>query len=674
MNVKMNFNNNSKKILWVLIFILACAVFAYMLLSQSLTKNNERYYVQGLQFLEKKDYQNAYFNFSSVKQGNEFYCPSKYRAALAAQNLYDKDSAVSMYKQVIEGCTGSLFEENSRYNLAKLYYEQKNYKKAKNLFGIVARSAEEEKYKIAANYFLAEIEAKSSSPRANIIKNHYLDYLSKAPDGKYAPFALNGVLNINVPLNTSEKYTLAAALYKGGRYDSAKKLFFQVPFEKSWFYLAMSAHRAGDFNQAKELLERGLTTFPDSLSEEDLHKAIDLYALYFPNKKSGYLKAVELLTPKRLAGGDYALYKYIGELPKKEKLQYYNKIVDLYPQGKFASDALWNLIYSQYKHANYAKVLKLGEEHQQRYSNTISAPRVLFFMAKAAEKQGQFSLSKGCLNKILSKYPDDYYSLRAKLILDGRKTAWTIKGKRHISEQQSEIAFPLEFCRLKQKDLETLKLLTKTKDWALLEDLLGDNLIVKSWVNYKAGNKALSIVQARDFIAKLENKPKFSDDVYKLAYPLYYVDDINKYSQLYNLDPYVILSIIREESHFDNNAKSYVGAGGLMQLMPDTASFIAAKYSLEYNPYLRNNVGMNISLGCAYFDYALNELNKKYLFAVAGYNGGHNAVKNWHNTLNYNDFDEFVEEVPYPETQTYIRKVFKSYWNYLNIYDRIEEN
>ena len=77
-------------------------------------------------------------------------------------------------------------------------------------------------------------------------------------------------------------------------------------------------------------------------------------------------------------------------------------------------------------------------------------------------------------------------------------------------------------------------------------------------------------------------------------------------------------------------------------------------------------------MGCAYLDYALSQLSKKYLFAVAGYNGGHNAVKNWHNTLNYTDFDEFVEEIPYSETQTYIRKVFKSYWNYLNIYDRID--
>ena len=55
-----------------------------MVAENFMSKNNERYYLQGLNFVSQKDYQNAYFNFSSVEKGNEYYCPSKYRAALAA--------------------------------------------------------------------------------------------------------------------------------------------------------------------------------------------------------------------------------------------------------------------------------------------------------------------------------------------------------------------------------------------------------------------------------------------------------------------------------------------------------------------------------------------------------------------------------------------------------------
>ena len=54
--------------------------------------------------------------------------------------------------------------------------------------------------------------------------------------------------------------------------------------------------------------------------------------------------------------------------------------------------------------------------------------------------------------------------------------------------------------------------------------------------------------------------------------------------------------------------------------------------------------------------------------AIMAYNGGIGAVKNWKNTLSYSDIDEFVEKIPYPETQEYLKKVLKAYWNYSQIY------
>ena len=116
------------------VIIIAAAFFGYFVFTGYHAKNNARYYRQGLDFIAKKDYQNAYYNFSSAEKGNEYYCPAKYRAALAAQNLYDTDSAILMYKDVINGCANTIFEEVSKYNLAKFYYQQKNYKKAEPLF------------------------------------------------------------------------------------------------------------------------------------------------------------------------------------------------------------------------------------------------------------------------------------------------------------------------------------------------------------------------------------------------------------------------------------------------------------------------------------------------------------------------------------------------------------
>ena len=657
-----------KRLFWGLVFLLAGGMFFYSISGNLLAKNNQRYYLQGLDFISKKDYQNAYYNFSSVERGNEFFCPSKYRAALAAQNLYDKNSAAVMYKEIINGCDNTLFEEIARYNLARLYFEQNEYKKAQGLFDALANSATTEKYKIAANYFLGEILAKTAQDKA---LNHYLKYLKYAPDGRFANESIDGILKLSVPLNANANYILGVALFKNARYAQAKKYLLHVPPEKSWYYLTMSTRKLAEYEQAKSFIDKGLAEYSGTVDEKELQNAIDFYALFAPNKKRGYLNAVELLEPSAAAGGDYALFSYIGFLPAKERIPYYHRILNVYPDGRFASDALWNIIHSQYKKSNYKKVIELAEQHAKQYPNTVAAPRVLFFAAKAAEKNHQYSRAKTYYNRILDKYPDDYYAFRARLLLNGRKTAWTVKGKKEINTENQKIKFPIEYCKISGKDKSIFDLLVDVKDWALLEDLLGDNEIVKSWINYKQGNKALSTYQAREFISKLEIKPQMNNDVYKLAYPLYFVDEVNKYSSEFDLDPYIVMAIIKEESHFDTSAKSYVGAGGLMQVMPDTASFIAGKYGIPYNSALRNNIDNNIQLGCAYLDFALSQLSKKYLFAVAGYNGGHNAVKKWNETLNYSDYDEFVEEIPFAETQTYIRKVFRSYWNYLNIYDTI---
>ena len=663
-------NSTIKRIFWGLVFIISVGAFLYMIAENLMSKNNERYYKQGLNFISQKDYQNAYFNFSSVERGNDFYCPSKYRAALAAENLYDKNSAAIMYREVINSCSGTLFEEHSRFQLAKLYFDQTEYKKAQSLFDVILKSSEIDRYKIAANYFLGQILLEENPKDAQM---YLLKYLEEVPDGKYADSAVDGVLRTKLPLNAKQNFTIALSLYQNNWFADAKKYFSYVPIEKSWFYLMMCDRKLQNYKQAKNYAYKGLSEYGlKNLSDNEIHEVIDFYVQFLGTKKNGYLEIANMLLPQMLVGGDYALYKYIELIPQAERMPYYHRIVDIYPKGRFAPDALWNILYSQYKKGHYKKVFELAEEHNKNYPDTISAPRVLFFAAKSAQKAGLYSKSKNYFNKLFEKYPDSYYSFRAKLLLDNRKTAWTIKGKRVLNSQNAKIEFPINHCKISSKDVPIINLLMQVEDLRLIENILSENEVMKSWTNYQRKNYAISSVQAQEFIAKNQGKVDFSDTMFKLAYPMHYSEEISKHSQEFDLDPYVVLAIMREESHFDTGAQSHVGAGGLMQVMPDTAKFIASKYSLPYNENLRYDTDKNIQLGCAYLDFVLSQLSKKYLFAVAGYNGGPNAVKNWTNSLNYSDYDEFVEEIPYPETQNYIRKVFRSYWNYLNVYDNID--
>ena len=107
---------------------------------------------------------------------------------------------------------------------------------------------------------------------------------------------------------------------------------------------------------------------------------------------------------------------------------------------------------------------------------------------------------------------------------------------------------------------------------------------------------------------------------------------------------------------------------GLMQLMPSTAHEIGQKNGIEFNTQYLLNPELNIKLGNIYFSILRGMLNDKDVHAVAAYNGGVGSVSKWKADLKYLDIDEFVEQIPYEETQNYVKKVFRSYWNYTRIY------
>mgnify|MGYP002870107652 CR=1 FL=1 len=127
-----------------------------------------------------------------------------------------------------------------------------------------------------------------------------------------------------------------------------------------------------------------------------------------------------------------------------------------------------------------------------------------------------------------------------------------------------------------------------------------------------------------------------------------------------------LAAIIREESYYNEHAKSRTGATGLMQLMPFTAKDIASRKGVT--SYNLLNPSQNVLLGNYYYAFIRGQLNGQDISAIAAYNGGVGAVNQWKSNLNYQDTDSFVEQIPYPETQNYVKKVFRSYWNYIRLY------
>ncbi|MBS4021129.1 MAG: lytic transglycosylase domain-containing protein [Dethiobacter sp.] len=155
---------------------------------------------------------------------------------------------------------------------------------------------------------------------------------------------------------------------------------------------------------------------------------------------------------------------------------------------------------------------------------------------------------------------------------------------------------------------------------------------------------------------------------YELAYPRPFLDDVLLEAANYNLDPYLVLAVIREESHFRPDAVSRVGALGLMQIMPATGRGIASGLKVQFSEKDLLTPEINIRFGAYYLRNMLNMFKGDLDKALAAYNGGGGNVQRWSASKTGGTAAGFPTAVAFFETREYITKVKNSYYTYLWLY------
>jgi len=160
-------------------------------------------------------------------------------------------------------------------------------------------------------------------------------------------------------------------------------------------------------------------------------------------------------------------------------------------------------------------------------------------------------------------------------------------------------------------------------------------------------------------------KTRYRDDI-ELRFPMHLDNKVFAWSTRRNIDPAWTYAIIRRESAFMSDARSSVGAMGLMQLMPNTARQVARQFKIRYrgrNSLLSSNT--NISLGTGYLEKMLAKLNSQQVLATAAYNAGPHRVEKWLPELHNMDAMRWIETIPYTETREYVSNVLA----YMAIYE-----
>lgn len=155
---------------------------------------------------------------------------------------------------------------------------------------------------------------------------------------------------------------------------------------------------------------------------------------------------------------------------------------------------------------------------------------------------------------------------------------------------------------------------------------------------------------------------------FSLRFPSPYRDVMRLYTDELELDEAWVYGLIRQESRFVTTARSSAGAGGLMQLMPSTAKWVAKRLGLkDHHSELVNGVDTNISMGTYYLRQVMDTLDNHPVLASAGYNAGPRRAARWRDVRPM-EGDIYVETIPFPETRGYVKKVMSNTMYYARLF------
>lgn len=157
---------------------------------------------------------------------------------------------------------------------------------------------------------------------------------------------------------------------------------------------------------------------------------------------------------------------------------------------------------------------------------------------------------------------------------------------------------------------------------------------------------------------------------YELQFLTPFRDQVIQHSSNVGIDPAWVYGLIRQESRFVLAARSHVGAGGLMQIMPDTAKWVARQLGESYSSAALSNMQTNIRYGTFYLSHIHGELSNQPVLATAGYNAGPNRAKRWQPMDQPLEGDQYTESIPLLETRDYVKNVMTNATYYGLIFGR----
>ena len=362
------------------------------------------------------------------------------------------------------------------------------------------------------------------------------------------------------------------------------------------------------------------------------------------------------------------IHEFFGR--KEQAVQLYERIIKSAPKGPVSEDARWRLAWLYYDNGDPASAMTTFKALAGQSSNGGAfGTAALYWQARSAEKLADADSAAQLYRRILNGGGESYYQALAARGLERLGVPYdepkTVMPNR-VEEQDPPMADDLAFHLAQARALAEISLHQLAV--AELDEINGTSpngrvraLLMREYSRNRAYGKSLSIASQ---LPPSQNER----DLYR--YPLAFWDLIQQKAQEREIDPYLVLALIRQESLFNARARSPAAALGLMQLIPPTATRVAKQLGLAAPSQERLfEPDVNLTLGTQYLKDLLQRYSNNWYKALAAYNAGEAAVDRWEKEIATDDIEEFVERIPYVETRGYVKLVMRNHRIYKKLYE-----
>jgi soluble lytic murein transglycosylase len=580
----------------------------------------------------------------------------------------------------------SIFDQSAPLLEANAFIQQKNgaaaVKVLEPLLGTPEADRVDFKYTLGRAYQTAGDTTKSAA--------QYKAIFTGQPLAFEATQSLTQLIAMGMAPTAAERKVRADQLFNAKRYNDANAEYNAIRRDPSLTKAdldALEIYSAGCDLKLKRLSRRDAEKLP---ATNDDSAALKLYLLAEISRTEKdrvqhdalIREMVEKYPQSRWL--EEALYSggnmYLLTHDTDQAIYHYGLLVDRFPLSIYAPSAHWRVAWMEYRLRRYSDAAQRMDEQIVRYGAGIEAPSALYWRGRIYEDQAKdFAQAVNYYKALNANYPNYYYGYLARQRL-------SVLGQQPVVAPAAALAsvrklvVPELVGTVPQDDPHVIK--AKLLANAALNEYIGPEIAVSAgssewgvlaqaqiYSSYGEYTRAIQSMKRSgiSFFAIPVNK--VPQEYWKLMFPQPYWSDLVTDSGKNGLDPYLVASLIRQESEFNAGAVSPAHAYGLMQLLASVGKENAKKEGIKGFQTSQLLVpSVNLQLGTRNLRAALDRFGGQPEYALAAYNAGDVPVRQWMAQGDYKDIAEFVESIPYTETREYVQAIMRNRELYRTVY------